>query len=182
MLNKHNSFSDFIAATEALVARGLADPKRVVAYGASAGGLLVGAVANMRPDLYTGIVAEVPFMDVVTTMADPTLPLTTLEYEEWGNPAVKEQYDAMLSYSPYDNIAAKRYPAMFVTAALHDSQVGYHEPAKWVAKLRAAKTDDHELLFVTDMETGHAGTAGRFGSTRERARIMAWIIGQSESR
>jgi oligopeptidase B len=180
MLNKRNSFTDFIAATEALVARGFADQKRIFAYGASAGGMLVGAVANLRPDLYAGIVAEVPFVDVVTTMADPNLPLTTLEYEEWGNPAVREQYDAMLSYSPYDNVAAQRYPAMLVTAALHDSQVGYHEPAKWVAKLRATSTDVRELLFVTDMETGHAGTAGRFGSTQERARIMGWIIGQSE--
>jgi oligopeptidase B len=182
MLNKHNSFSDFIAATEALIARGVADPKRVFAYGASAGGLLVGAVANMRPDLYAGIVAEVPFADVVTTMADPTLPLTTLEYEEWGNPAIKEQYEAMLSYSPYDNVIAQRYPAMFITGALHDSQVAYHEPAKWVAKLRATKTDDHELLLLTDLETGHTGTAGRFGSMQERAGIMAWIIGQSELR
>ena len=182
MLNKRNSFMDFIAATEALIARGFADRKRVFAYGASAGGLLVGAVANMRPDLYAGIVAEVPFVDVVTSMADPTLPLTTLEYEEWGNPAIKEQYDTMLSYSPYDKVAAKPYPAMFVTAALHDSQVGYHEPAKWVARLRFTKTDSNELLFLTDMSAGHTGTAGRFGSIEERARIMAWLIAQSQLR
>jgi oligopeptidase B len=182
MLNKRNSFTDFIAATEALIAKGFADRTRVFGYGASAGGLLVGTVANMRPDLYAGIVAEVPFVDVVTTMADPTLPLTTLEYEEWGNPGDKEQYAAMLSYSPYDNVATKPYPAMFVTAAVHDSQVGYHEPAKWVAKLRAVKTDSNELLFLTDMEAGHTGTAGRFGSTEEWARIMAWLITQSQSR
>jgi len=182
VLNKRNSFTDFITATEALIAQGVSDQKRVFAYGASAGGLLVGAVANMRPDLYAGIVAEVPFVDVVTTMADPTLPLTTLEYEEWGNPAIKGQYDTMLSYSPYDNVAAKPYPAMFVTAALHDSQVGYHEPAKWVARLRAMKTDGNELLFLTDMSAGHTGTAGRFGSTEERARIIAWLIAQSQLR
>jgi oligopeptidase B len=176
MLNKRNSFTDFIAATETLVARGFANRQRIFAHGASAGGLLVGAVANLRPDLYAGIVAEVPFVDVVTTMADSTLPLTTLEYEEWGNTAIKKQYDYMLSYSPYDNVAAKPYPAMFVTAALHDSQVKYHEPAKWIAKFRAVKTDHHELLFITDMEAGHTGTAGRFGSTDERARIMAWLI------
>jgi oligopeptidase B len=176
MLNKRNSFTDFIPATEALIAQGFADRKRVFAYGASAGGLLVGAVANMRPDLYAGIVAEVPFVDVVTTMTDPTIPLTTLEYEEWGNPKDQEQYDYMLSYSPYDNVVAKAYPAMFVSAAMHDSQVGYHEPAKWVARLRATKTDDRELLFKIDMAAGHTGTAGRFGSTDENAQVMAWLI------
>ena len=176
MLMKRNSFTDFIAATEILVARGFADRKRVFAYGGSAGGLLVGAVANMRPDLYAGIVAEVPFVDIITTMADPSLPLTTLEYQEWGNPAIKEQYDYMLSYSPYDNVAAKTYPAMFVTAALYDSQVRYHEPAKWVARLRATRIDDNELLLVTDMTAGHTGTAGRFDATDENAQIMAWLI------
>jgi oligopeptidase B len=176
MLNKRNSFTDLVAATEVLVARGFAARERVFAYGASAGGLLVGAVANLRPDLYAGIVAEVPFVDVISTMADPALPLTTLEYEEWGNPTIKEQYDYMLSYSPYDNVAAKPYPAMFVTAAMHDSQVGYHEPTKWVARLRATKTDANELLLVTDMAAGHTGTAGRFGSTSENAQMMAWLI------
>ena len=181
MLMKQNSFTDFIAATEALVAQGFADRKRVFAYGGSAGGLLVGAVANMRPDLYAGIVAEVPFVDVITTMSDPSLPLTTLEYQEWGNPAVKEQYETMLSYSPYDTVAAQAYPAILVTAALHDSQVRYHEPAKWVARLRATKTDDNELLFLTDMTAGHTGTAGRFGSTDANAQIMAWLIDKAGS-
>ena len=117
-----------------------------------------------------------PFVDVLTTMADPTVPLTTLEYEEWGNPAIGDQYDYMLSYSPYDNVAARAYPAMFVTAALHDSQVEYREPAKWVARLRATKTDSNDLLLVTDMTAGHSGIAGRFGSTKENAEIMSWII------
>jgi oligopeptidase B len=172
MLMKRSSFT----ATETLIAQGFADRKRVFAYGGSAGGLLVGAVANMRPDLYAGIVAEVPFVDVITSMSDPSLPLTTLEYQEWGNPAIKEQYEYMLSYSPYDNVSAKAYPAMFVTAALHDSQVRYHEPAKWVARLRATKTDHNELLFVTDMTAGHTGTAGRFGSADDYAKIVAWVI------
>jgi oligopeptidase B len=176
MLNKRNSFTDFIAATEALIAQGLANPRQVFAHGESAGGLLVGAVANLRPDLYAGIVAEVPFVDVVTTMADPSLPLTTLEYEEWGNSAIREQYDYMLSYSPYDNVAVRAYPPMFVTAALHDTQVGYHEPAKWVALLRATKTDSNEILLVTDMVAGHTGIAGRFGESDDNARIMAWLI------
>ena len=182
MLQKRNSFTDFIAATEALIAQGIADPRRVFAQGASAGGLLVAAVTNLRPELYAGVVAEVPFVDVVTTMADPTTPLTTLEYDEWGNPAQREHYDYMLSYSPYDNIAAMAYPAMFVTAALHDSQVFYHEPAKWVARIRATKTNSTELLFVTDMAAGHSGLAGRFGSTAENAQILAWLIGQASRR
>jgi len=176
VLNKRNSFTDFIAVTEALIAGGLADPKRVFAEGSSAGGMLVGAVANMRPELYAGIVADVPAMDVVTTMADPSLPLSTLEYEEWGNSAIEEQYRYMLSYSPYDNVSAKEYPAMFVIAGLHDSQVGVHEPAKWVARLRATKTDGNEILFVTNMSAGHGGTSGRFGAVDINARVMAWLI------
>ncbi|MBI4274368.1 MAG: S9 family peptidase [Rhizobiales bacterium] len=180
MQHKHNSFTDFIAATEALIARGHADPRRIFAHGASAGGLLVAAVANLRPDLYAGIVAEVPFVDVITTMSDPAAPLTTLEYEEWGNPAIKEQYDNMIDYSPYDNVTPKAYPAMFVTAAMNDSQVGFHEPAKWVARLRATKTDGNELLFMTDMAGGHTGTSGRFGSTGEEARIIAWLIAHAQ--
>jgi oligopeptidase B len=179
VLHKKNSFNDFVAATEALVAQGYADPRRIFAQGASAGGLLVAVAANNRPDLYAGIVAEVPFVDVITTMSDPTLPLTTLEYEEWGNPAIKQQYDNMLSYSPYDNVTAKAYPPMLVTAALHDSQVGFHEPAKWVARLRATKTDSNELLFVTAMNAGHKGAPGRFGSSAENATVMAWLIAQA---
>ncbi len=176
LLNKKNTFTDFIAATEAMIARGYSDPRNVFARGMSAGGLLMGAIANMRPDLYAGIIAKVPFVDVITTMSDPTVPLTTFEYEEWGNPAIKEQYDYMLSYSPYDNVTAKSYPPMFVTAGFHDSQVGYFEPAKWVAKLRATKTDDNQLLFVTNMESGHHADSGRLRLLRQQALMMAWLL------
>jgi oligopeptidase B len=176
VLNKRNTFTDFIAATEALIAQGYADPKRVFAYGASAGGLLMGAIANLRPELYAGIVAEVPFVDAITSMSDPDIPLTTLEYDEWGNPAIKAQYDYILSYSPYDNVAAQAYPPMFVTTGLNDAQVLYVEPAKWVARLRATKTDSNELLFTTNFKAGHSGLSGRLGALEERAQIMAWLI------
>jgi oligopeptidase B len=182
MLNKRNTFTDFIAATETLIAQGYADPRVVFAQGGSAGGLLMGAIANMRPDLYAGIVAEVPFVDVVTTMSDALVPLTTLEYDEWGNPAVQREYDYMLSYSPYDNVAQKNYPPMFVTAAFYDSQVSYAEPAKWVAKLRANKTDTHELLLKTDMTAGHDGRSGRLGSVEQSAEIMGWLIAHAHDR
>jgi oligopeptidase B len=176
LLTKRNTFTDFIAATETLIAQGYVDPQAVFAQGSSAGGLVMGTIANLRPDLYTGIVAEVPFVDVITTMSDPSVPLTTLEYEEWGNPAVKRQYDYMLSYSPYDNVARKSYPAMFVTAGFYDSQVSYAEPAKWVARLRTSKTDTRDLLLRTDMDSGHEGRSGRGGSTRQSAEIMGWLI------
>jgi oligopeptidase B len=176
MLMKRNTFTDFIAATEALIAARYADPHAVFAEGDSAGGLLMGAIANMRPDLYAGIVAEVPFVDLITTMSDASVPLTTLEYDEWGNPAVKRDYDYMLSYSPYDNVARKDYPAMFVTAGFYDSQVSYAEPAKWVARLRANKTDAHDLILKTDMAAGHGGRSGRLGSIGESAEIMGWLI------
>jgi oligopeptidase B len=176
MLNKRNTFTDFIAVTEMLIAQGYADSRTVFAQGGSAGGLLVGTIANLRPDLYAGIVAEVPFVDVVTTMSDASVPLTTLEYDEWGNPAVKREYDYMLSYSPYDNVTRKSYPAMFVTAGFYDSQVSYAEPAKWVARLRANKTDTHDLLLKTDMSAGHDGRSGRLGSIEESAEIIGWLI------
>ena len=182
MLNKRNTFTDFIAVTETLIAQGYADSRAVFAQGGSAGGLLMGAIANLRPDLYAGIVAEVPFVDVVTTMSDASVPLTTLEYDEWGNPAVQREYDYMLSYSPYDNVAPKNYPAMFITAAFYDSQVSYAEPAKWVAKLRANKTDTHELLLKTDMAAGHDGRSGRLGSIGQSAEIMAWLIAHARNR
>ena len=150
--------------------------RQVYAQGGSAGGLLMGAVANMRPDLYAGIVAEAPFVDVVTTMSDAAVPLTTLEYDEWGNPAVKREFEYMLSYSPYDNVMRRDYPAMFITAGFYDSQVSYAEPAKWVARLRASKSDARDLLFKTDMEAGHGGRSGRLGSIDESAEIMAWLI------
>jgi oligopeptidase B len=176
LLNKRNTFTDFVAVTESLIAQGYADRQAVFAQGDSAGGLLMGAIANLRPDLYTGIVAEVPFADVITTMCDPSVPLTTLEYDEWGNPAVRRQYDYMLSYSPYDNVVRKSYPAIFVTAGFYDSQVSYAEPAKWVARLRASKTDLRDLLLRTDMDSGHEGRSGRGGSTRQSAEIMGWLI------
>jgi oligopeptidase B len=179
LLAKRNTFTDFIAATESLIAQGYADAQAVFAQGGSAGGLVMGTIANLRPDLYTGIVAEAPFVDVITTMSDPSVPLTTLEYEEWGNPAVKREYDYMLSYSPYDNVAQKGYPAMFVTAGFYDSQVSYAEPAKWVARLRASKSDRRDLLLRTDMDSGHEGRSGRGGSTRQNAEIIGWLIAQA---
>jgi oligopeptidase B len=176
VLNKRNTFTDFIAVTKTLIAKGYADPRAIFAQGGSAGGLLMGAIANLRPDLYAGIVAEVPFVDIVTTMSDASVPLTTLEYNEWGNPTVRQEYDYILSYSPYDNVARKNYPPMFVTAGFYDSQVSYAEPAKWVAKLRASKTDTHDLVLKTDLTAGHDGRSGRLGSVEESAEIMAWLI------
>lgn len=140
----------------------------------------MGAVANMRPDLWSGIVAAVPFVDVVTTMLDEDIPLTTSEYDEWGNPADLEYYDYILSYSPYDHVEAKAYPPMLVTTGLHDSQVQYWEPAKWVAKLRDMKTDDNPLLMYTNMEAGHGGATGRFKRHRDTARVYAFLIDLAE--
>ena len=175
-LNKKNSFTDFIDATHFLVARGYADKHKVFAMGGSAGGLLMGAIANLSPQDYRGIVAQVPFVDVVTTMLDDSIPLTTNEYDEWGNPAEREFYDYMLSYSPYDNVRAQDYPAMLITTGLWDSQVQYYEPAKWVAKLRAVKTDHNPLLLHTDMDAGHGGKSGRFQRYREIAMEYAFIV------
>ena len=146
--------------------------------GGSAGGLLIGAVLNMRPDLFKAVVASVPFVDVVTTMLDETLPLTTGEFEEWGNPKQKEYYDYMLSYSPYDNVKRQNYPAMLVMTGLHDSQVQYWEPAKWVAKLREFKTDPNILLLKTNMEAGHGGASGRFRRIKETALEYAFLLDQ----
>ncbi len=179
MANKRNTFTDFIAATEAVIASGLADPSKVFARGGSAGGLLVGAVANLRPDLYNAIVAEVPFVDVLTTMSDATIPLTTFEYEEWGNPEIREQYDWMAAYSPYDNVRAVDYPALYITTGLNDSQVGYFEPAKWVARLRATETGNSEIYFRTNMGAGHGGDSGRLGWLEERAQLMAFLVGRA---
>jgi oligopeptidase B len=179
LLNKKNTFTDFIDATRHLVKEGYADPKRVSAMGGSAGGLLMGAVANMAGGDYRAIVAQVPFVDVVTTMLDESIPLTTNEFDEWGNPAEKKYYDYMLSYSPYDNVARQDYPAMLVTTGLHDSQVQYFEPAKWVARLRARKTDSNALLYRTTMEAGHGGKSGRFRRFREIAEEYAFVLDQS---
>jgi oligopeptidase B len=176
MLNKMNTFTDFIDVTEYLIDQGYAAADKVVASGGSAGGLLVGAVANLRPDLYRAIVADVPFVDVVTTMLDEDIPLTTNEYVEWGDPRDKEYYDYMLAYSPYDNVTAQDYPAMLVTTGLWDGQVQYFEPAKWVAKLRATKTDDNRLLFHINMDAGHGGQSGRFRRNRELAMEYAFIL------
>jgi len=176
LLNKKNTFTDFIDSAEHLIAEEYADPERVFAMGGSAGGLLMGAVVNMRPDLFKGVVAAVPFVDVVTTMLDDSIPLTTNEYDEWGNPNEKIYYDYILSYSPYDNVEAKAYPNLLVTAGLHDSQVQYWEPAKWVARLRALKTDDNRLLLKTNMDAGHSGATGRFKRYRETAFEYAFLL------
>ncbi|MBN1223521.1 MAG: S9 family peptidase [Candidatus Aminicenantes bacterium] len=176
LLKKKNTFTDFIACAEHLIAEKFTDNDRLFAAGGSAGGLLMGAVVNLRPDLFKGIIASVPFVDVVTTMLDPSIPLTTSEYDEWGNPENKEYYDYMLSYSPYDNVEAVEYPPMLVTTGLHDSQVQYWEPAKWVAKLREMKTDDNMLLLHTNMEAGHGGVSGRFRRYRETALEYAFLL------
>jgi oligopeptidase B len=178
LLNKKNSFTDFVAVTRHLVAQGYAAKPKVFAMGGSAGGLLVGAVSNMSPRDYRGMVAQVPFVDVLTTMLDESIPLTTNEYDEWGNPADKTFYDYLLSYSPYDGVRAQTYPAMFVTTGLWDSQVQYYEPAKWVAKLRALKTDRNPLLLHVEMDAGHGGKSGRFQRYREVAMEYAFILDQ----
>ena len=176
LLNKMNTFTDFIDVAEFLKGQGYADPNRMFALGGSAGGLLMGAVVNLRPDLWRGVVAAVPFVDVVTTMLDETIPLTTGEYDEWGNPNDPEYYDYMMSYSPYDNVVAGNYPNLLVTTGLHDSQVQYWEPAKWVARLRALKTDDNRLYLHTNMEAGHGGASGRFRRNRETALEYAFML------
>jgi len=175
-LKKKNTFYDFIDATRYLVDLGYTSPEHIYAEGGSAGGLLMGAVANLAPELYKGMIADVPFVDVVTTMLDPDIPLTTGEYDEWGNPDVKEYYDYMLSYSPYDNVERKAYPNMFITTGLNDSQVQYWEPAKWAAKLREMKTDKNLLLLKTDMDTGHGGKSGRFESMKLSALEYAFML------
>jgi oligopeptidase B len=176
LLKKKNTFSDFIACAEYLVDSRYTSREKLFAMGGSAGGLLMGAVLNMRPDLFAGVVAEVPFVDVVTTMLDASIPLTTSEYDEWGNPNDKTYYDYMLSYSPYDNVEAKAYPNLLVTTSLHDSQVQYWEPAKWVAKMRATKTDRNRLLLRTKMEAGHGGVSGRYKRYKETAFTYAFLL------
>jgi oligopeptidase B len=179
LLNKKNTFTDFVDVTRFLVAEGYADPRRVFGRGGSAGGLLMGAVANIAPGDYRGLLVHVPFVDVVTTMLDDTIPLTANEWDEWGNPAEKPYYDYMLSYSPYDNVARQDYPAMYVTTGLWDSQVQYFEPAKWVARLRVRKTDSNPLLFRTTMEAGHGGKSGRFQQFEEVAEEWAFLLEQA---
>ena len=178
LLNKVNSFTDFIDVTDFLVAQGYAAADRIAAVGGSAGGLLVGAVANMAPEKYRVIVSQVPFVDVVTTMLDASIPLTTNEYDEWGNPEDETYYDYMLSYSPYDQLEAKEYPAMFVSTGLWDSQVQYWEPSKYVARLRARKTDDKLVVYRVQMEAGHGGRSGRFRRFEEVAEQYAFVLNQ----
>ena len=176
MFKKKNTFTDFVDCAAFLVDEGYTSPDNLFATGGSAGGLLMGAVVNMAPQLFKGVIAEVPFVDVVTTMLDDDIPLTTGEFDEWGNPDELESYMYMLDYSPYDQVKAQRYPHMLVTTGLHDSQVQYWEPAKWVAKLRELKTDDNVLLLRTNMETGHGGASGRFQVYRETAQEYAFLL------
>ncbi|MFT4644029.1 MAG: oligopeptidase B [Planctomycetota bacterium] len=174
---KMNTFTDFIDSAKYLIENKYTSPEHLYAQGGSAGGLLMGAIVNLDSKLFNGVHAAVPFVDVMTTMLDDTLPLTTGEYEEWGNPNEKEAYEYMLSYSPYDNVTKKDYPNMLVTTGLHDSQVQYFEPAKWVAKLRDFKTDNNLLLLQTDMEVGHGGASGRFDGLKDKARDYSFFIG-----
>lgn len=176
MLQKNNTFTDFIACTEHLIAKSYSDPSQTYASGGSAGGLLMGAVMNMAPHLYRGVLAAVPFVDVVTTMLDESIPLTTGEYDEWGNPNDREYYEYMLKYSPYDNVQNQDYPAVFVTTGYHDSQVQYWEPAKWVARLRERNTSDHPIYFHTDMKSGHSGSSDRYKAIREVAKDFAFLL------
>jgi oligopeptidase B len=172
---KTNTFTDFVACAELLVAEGYTSARSLVARGGSAGGLLMGAVANLRPDLFAAIVAEVPFVDIVTTMLDPGLPLTITEWEEWGDPQDPEAYARMKAYSPYDNVEARPYPSMFVTTGLNDPRVQYWEPAKWVAKLRAHTTSDNPIVLRTEMGAGHGGPSGRYDAWRDEATVLAFV-------
>jgi oligopeptidase B len=171
-----NTFTDFIRCVEHLVASGYGDPRRVAIEGGSAGGLLMGAVTNLSPDLFTAVISHVPFVDVMNTMLDPTLPLTVPEYEEWGNPNEEDAFNTMLAYSPYDNLKAGRYPAMLVKTSLNDSQVMYWEPAKYVAKLRTLKKDDTVLLLHINMAAGHGGASGRYQYLEEVAFDYAFLF------
>jgi oligopeptidase B len=176
MMKKKNTFTDFIDCGEYLIQQKYTSKEHLYAQGGSAGGLLMGAITNMRPDLWHGVIAQVPFVDVVTTMSDPSIPLTTNEYDEWGNPANKESYFYMKSYSPYDNVEKKDYPNLLVLTGLHDSQVQYFEPAKWVARLRDMKTDKNVLLLHTNMSAGHGGSSGRFDYLKEIALQYAFLL------
>jgi oligopeptidase B len=176
LLNKRHSFTDFIACAEHLIDQGYTRPEFLFAMGRSAGGLLMGAVVNLRGDLFRAVVAGVPFVDVITTMLDDTIPLTTFEYDEWGDPNQAQFYDYILSYSPYDNVTARAYPHLLVTTGLHDAAVQYWEPAKWVAKLRATKTDTNRLLLKTNLDAGHVGASGRYRRYREIAFEYAFLL------
>lgn len=176
LLKKKNTFTDFIDCSKFLIAKKYTSPQHLYAEGGSAGGLLMGVVVNSAPELYNGIIAQVAFVDVITTMLDNSIPLTTGEYDEWGNPNVRKYYDYMLSYSPYDNVLPQKYPNMYVSTGLHDSQVQYWEPAKWVAKLRALKTDNNVLFLDTNMDAGHGGASGRFEAIKELAKEYSFLL------
>ncbi|WP_396158144.1 S9 family peptidase [Flavobacterium sp.] len=176
LLKKKNTFTDFIDCSKFLISEKYTSPNHLYAEGGSAGGLLMGAIVNISPELYHGVIAQVPFVDVVTTMLDDTIPLTTGEYDEWGNPNAKKYYDYMLSYSPYDNVKAQSYPNMYIATGLHDPQVQYWEPAKWVAKLRVLKTDNNQLYLDTNMDAGHGGASGRFEAIKEIAKEYSFLI------
>ncbi len=178
MMAKKNTFTDFIAVAEHLVKQGYTSKDKLAISGGSAGGLLMGTVVNMRPDLFKAVVANVPFVDVMNTMSDPTLPLTTQEYIEWGNPNDKDAYFYMKSYDPYSNITKQKYPNMLVRTSINDSQVGYWEAAKWVAKLRANKTDENVLLLRVNMGAGHGGASGRYDRLKDDAADYAWLLSQ----
>ena len=176
LLKKINTFTDFIDCSKFVIAEKYTSSEHLYAEGGSAGGLLMGAIVNMNPELYNGVIAQVPFVDVITTMLDDTIPLTTGEYDEWGNPNEKKYYDYMLSYSPYDQVKAQAYPNMYVSTGLHDSQVQYWEPAKWVAKLRVMKTNDKQLFLDTNMDAGHGGASGRFEALKELAKEFTFLL------
>ena len=180
MLNKINTFNDFVDCSKYLIENKYTSSEHLYAMGGSAGGLLMGAIINMNPELYNGIIAAVPFVDVVSTMLDESIPLTTGEFDEWGNPKDKEYYEYIKSYSPYDQVEAKKYPNMLVTTGYFDSQVQYWEPAKWVAKLRELKTDTNLLFLHTNMDTGHGGASGRFDALKETARDYTFLLALEE--
>ncbi len=174
--HKENTFTDFVAAAEALIDAGYTAPERLAIEGGSAGGLLVGAAVNLRPELFQVVLAHVPFVDVINTMLDDSIPLTVIEYEEWGNPNEKASFDVMHRYSPYDNVAHAAYPHMLVTAGLNDPRVQYWEPAKWTAKLRETKSNDTVLALKTEMGSGHGGASGRYDKLKDRAFELAFLI------
>jgi oligopeptidase B len=176
LLNKMNTFTDFIDCADYLIAQGYTAAGQIAAAGGSAGGMLMGAVTNLRPDLFRAVAAHVPFVDVLNTMLDDSLPLTTMEYNEWGNPNEERFYECIKSYSPYDNITAQDYPNMLITGGINDPRVTYWEPTKWAAKLRDAKTDDNLLLLKIHMDSGHAGASGRFDRLKEVALEYAFIL------
>jgi oligopeptidase B len=176
LLKKKNTFTDFIDCSKFVIDEKYTSPEHLYAEGGSAGGLLMGVIVNEAPELYNGVIAQVPFVDVITTMLDDSIPLTTGEYDEWGNPNNKKYYDYMLSYSPYDNVKAQNYPNMYVSTGLHDSQVQYWEPAKWVAKLRILKTNNNQLFLDTNMDAGHGGASGRFEALKDLAKEFSFLL------